>query len=62
MKHLITLSFITLVSLLSSCSKTYMCGCSDGTENIVYEEEINAADENEAKDKCSLKGVECWLI
>ena len=62
MKYLIALSLLTLLSLLSSCSKTYTCGCSDGTENIVYEEEINAADENEAKDKCSSKGVECWLI
>jgi hypothetical protein len=62
MKKLIKLISITLLLLTTACSKTYTCGCTDGTDNVVFEEDINAENKSEAQEKCRSTGDECALL
>lgn len=62
MKKLILFTIGSFVLLLTACTRTYTCACTDGTpHNIVYTMEIEAKNKSEAKEDCNSRGVECGL-
>jgi len=63
MKKLFLLTSITFLLLSTACTKTYTCGCTDGTpNNIVHTEEIKADNKDEAREKCHSVGIECEIL
>ena len=48
--------------LFSGCQKTFSCGCTDGTQNIIHTEEIQADNSKKAKEHCESIGTECDLL
>ena len=61
MKTTILILFTTLLAI-TGCSKTYICGCTDGSTNIIHTEETQANTQSEAQDNCRSLGIECDLM
>jgi hypothetical protein len=59
MRKIILLTSVTVLLFLTACTKTYTCACTDGTDNIVYTEDIEAQNKSEAQDTCRALGTEC---
>lgn len=56
-------TFFLFLLFSTACTKTYTCGCSDGTpDNIQYTKEVTAENKSEAQEKCANFGFECELI